>query len=77
MTSQNGGQDGAMAPRWPPWLQDGRHDSKMAAKTSGDPVTRSGVCHALDHGRNGLGPECGLCRDVLVPMGSLAPLSIC
>ena len=36
----------------------------MAATTSGDPVTRSWVRHALDHGRNGLGPE-----SVLVPIG--------
>ena len=41
----------------------------MAATTSGDLVTRSGVRHALDHGRNGLGPECGLSRGVLVPIG--------
>ena len=42
----------------------------MAATTSGDPVTRSGGgCHAVDHGRNGLGPECRLSRGVLVPIG--------
>ena len=41
-----------MAPRWPPGPQDGRQDSKMAAPTSRDDlVTRSGVCHALDHGK--------------------------
>ena len=45
-------------PRWPPWPPNGRDGSKMAAITSrDDSVTRSGVCHALDHGRNGLGPE--------------------
>ena len=38
--------------------------------TSGDPVTRSwGRVYALDHGRNGLGSECGLSREVLVLIG--------
>ena len=46
----------ARTPRWPPR----------------PPATRGRVrrrVHALDHGRNGLGPECGLSRGVLVPIG--------
>ena len=48
----HGSKMAAMAPRWPPWLQDGRHH--LEGRTG----EASGVCHALDHGRNGFGPEC-------------------
>ena len=61
----------AIAPRWRPWLQ-----SMMAARAPRwpprPPATRCrvrGRVHALDHGSNGLGPECGLSRIVLVPIG--------
>ena len=42
----------AMAPIWPPPPRGTTTTSRD------DPVTRSGVCHALDHRRNGFGPEC-------------------
>ena len=59
-------------PRWPPWLHDGRHGSKMAATTSrDDPVTRSGVCHVLNHERNGFCPEFLFSRGVEVSLYSV------
>ena len=42
-------QGNALRQGWPLWPQDGRQGPKMAATTSGDPVTRWGQVHALDH----------------------------
>ena len=48
----------AMAPRWPPWLQDGHHGSKMATTTSNDPVTHlASPRRVLTYGKVASGPR--------------------
>ena len=49
------------APRWPPGLQDGHPDLRRPGSAF------EGRVHALDRGRNGLGPECGLSRGYWFP----------